>query len=198
SDLWWAEVSDGFLLVNKPWGAWPLERSLEHVQSADLDGDGRDDLLAFDVPQKQWIAFLSRGEGFEPTAWRPPSERTYDLVTTADLDGDQKADLVALSSGTERGDVGLSNGTGGEFHPITFDRPFTSERLVRGDFDGDGRDEVLLWSTTGRFECGQWDDERFAITPYGEVDGAVRFVAVGDFTGAGRDAVAAFLEDGTV
>src|SRR5689334_1024372 len=71
----------------------------QSIASADLNGDGRLDLVVANFPSDTVSVFLSLGHGdFGPPVPYPTAAGPV-VVTTADLDGDGDADLV-IAEGT--------------------------------------------------------------------------------------------------
>jgi hypothetical protein len=129
---------------------------------ADVDGDGRADLVSFDrrPPYRAWVA-LSDGDGFAPNPGAEPwSERFTARVRNllvGDVNGDGHADAVGLRRGrscagascVERpafGDVWVALSDGSRFLPATqwHDRLCMNEYTCRlADIDGDRRADLV-------------------------------------------------------
>ena len=170
------------------------------VVFADVDGDGRLDLLAANFAQANNL-YLNVGEG----RWRPLEN---DPVVTevarttgaafADVDGDGDEDLYLTRGHGERNALyinrgGAQGGTQGTFMAARACDGVTengdSQAAAFGDLDGDGdqdlvvarrfQDDVVYWNDgIGRF----WRDRD---NPLGTAGGASRAVALGDLDGDG-------------
>ncbi|MFB6811286.1 FG-GAP repeat domain-containing protein, partial [Streptomyces sp. NPDC056387] len=112
------------------------------VAVADLDGDGRLDLVTSDFADSTVSVLLNRGGGdFGPrvayaTGVNPTS------VTTADLNGDARADIVT-SDGAGTVSV-LTNHGDGTFGPAAIHPTGTNPSAVTtADLDGDGRLDLV-------------------------------------------------------
>jgi hypothetical protein len=131
------------------------------VQSADVDGDGQDELLArgpggmlvnrFDPDTGQWLTLPGKTPDLsDANGWNNP--QYYRTIQTADIDGDGSAELLGRSSDgmhtwkydpsaaqwTELPQIltSLSDAAGWGF-------PWYYETLQCADIDGDGRAELL-------------------------------------------------------
>ena len=79
-----------------PTSSFNLETS-ELLTVADLDGDGRDDLLFRDANGQLQAALSTPGDGnilLAPSAWSQRSTEGLELLATLDLDGDGRAELA--------------------------------------------------------------------------------------------------------
>ena len=114
---------------------------------ADLDGDGRLDLIVPDVQGNRIRAFLGNGSG----GFRAlPSvstgiARPY-FVIVRDLNADGKADLIVTHDDTNRVAVLLGNGRGGfrRAPSSPFDGRTASWKGDVADLNGDGRPDLAL------------------------------------------------------
>jgi hypothetical protein len=116
--------------------------------AADVDGDGRSDLVVFRTPTGTWLSLLSGQSyvGSNGVAW---GEST-DIPLSGDFDGDGK---------TDRAFYRPSNGT---WYILKSSTNFTTSFVIqwgnstdiplRGDIDGDGRADLVIWRpSTGTF-----------------------------------------------
>ncbi|OJH42272.1 FG-GAP repeat domain-containing protein [Cystobacter ferrugineus] len=129
----------------RPAVALPLGALVEHVESGDVNGDGKPDLVfvAGRESSSGWEArlLIGRGDGtFEP----PVSLATGDLlrqVVLADLDRDGKLDVMALRSGTGVGAEVLMGRGDGTFTPgpeLSLGDNAMTGQLGLADLDQDG------------------------------------------------------------
>ncbi len=137
----------------------PAYNLSSHSWSADVNGDGRTDLIYLSASPYKYMVMLSNGNGFAPAAsWRDyptgaDANSSWSSHWVMDADGDGKADIVYLSVAPNRYMVMKSNGSG-------FDAPVAWADYVAvyawaqfwpRDVNGDGRtDLVYLSSTTPR------------------------------------------------
>lgn len=175
------------------------------IGAADLNGDGRVDLVAGNSSSNDVSVFLGRGDGtFAPETRVPAGPRPIALAVR-DLDGDGRSDLAVGDQGTypdNPGEVTLLRGSGdGTFAPMGH---IEVEGYVLdvaiGDFDADTRGDLALvivglpsLSYSSRSEIalfnglgdGRFGPQRSFVT----ASGTVRLAAA-DFNGSGRDDVA--------
>ena len=125
----------------------------EFAAIGDLDGDGRDDILARHREKKYWVAYLMNG--YQPAQLRRPritQNPLFVLQAFADLTGDGKADPVLRSTASGEwiyyatGDrVGTGRRVTMRLHRglgMTRNRHWVLAAI--GDFDGDGRASPIL------------------------------------------------------
>jgi hypothetical protein len=158
----------------------------------DVDGDGRDDVLAFN--QGRVEVALSTGGAFGPKpTWHSGFPSAAGRWLTGDFDGDGRDDV--LSVGQPAVDVALSSG--GAFAATTrwhdnLARP--GGWLLTGDVDGDGRDDVITANQAAQVDVAlstgtafgtpsRWHDY---FAPSGETP------AVADVDGDGREDLITF------
>jgi uncharacterized protein YkwD len=172
---------------------------LNYSYVGDFNGDGKQDLLAFDAASGSWYVKLSTGNGFSaPQLWNRWSPSVpWTNIFTADLTGNGRTDIVAQDAQTGAWFVGLS--TSSSFATQLWDAWSPSVTWVNvnvGDFDGDGKadlvgqvqqsgDWYVALSTGAGFVTRWWDRWATGI--------AWTNVMVGDLTGNGRDDIIAMV-----
>ncbi|WP_431045598.1 Ig-like domain-containing protein [Roseateles sp. L2-2] len=131
-----------------------LPKLLEVMSIADLNGDGKSDLLQH-LGGTSWQVCLSTGSAFSCSTWTGPDALMSQLVT-GDFNGDGRTDLLKPSSGTAGSLLCLSTGTGFNCQPSTrFPASPTPDvaqfgvtnNFVVADANGDGRDDVVVRGT---------------------------------------------------
>jgi hypothetical protein len=194
------------------WSFCALRQSCE---VADVNGDGRDDLVAFTrgtTSSPQAIVALSNGAGFEPPhLWSSFSCRAGEVCKLADVTGDGAADVVVFSQNAP-GEVWVQPALGvpgptpvysGFGSPQGWATGFCTAGQICavGDVDGDGRADAVAFtrggnarvlvaaSTGGGFTGAQQVNGSFCL------DGQECLVA--DVNGDHRADAIAFTHDGS-
>jgi hypothetical protein len=199
--------ADGTLL---PVTTVPLEPGVEFVDTADLNGDSRPDLVLANDPYDlgigaTWV-ILGRGDGTFLPATRLTTGIAPQAVTVGDFDEDGSLDLATIDVCAGVGDctsgkVWVSPGNGDGTFRTAVGIPAGREPtyLVSGDFDEDGHLDLMVANTIAYYPEGPGDlsflaghgDGTFA--PEQDVTVAVvapHALAVGDFNADGHTDVA--------
>ncbi len=185
---------------------------------ADLDGDGKPDLIVLDdynnaISIYQNIGtngILSAGS-FAPPVILPTTSGNYSPygIAVADLTGDGKLDIIVTENGDNLISVYKNNCTPGSittnsFAPrVDFSTGSQPQRIAVGDLDGDGKPDVVVANT---------GDGTISILQNNSVGGTIGFaprvdiatgggcdaVAVGDLNGDGKPDIVAVNTDGTL
>ena len=186
---------------------WDYPEYYDTIQTSDIDGNGRAELLArgaggievygFDPNTNAWSQLPNGPTWSDAEGWNTP--QYYSTIQTGDLDGDGRAELLA------RADVGIS-AYGLDpfpwnklpFGPIWSDAESWNQvqyysTIQTGDINGDGRAELLGRSADGILvygfdpdtttwvqlpggpawsNLGGWDDPKYYSTiQTGDIDG---------------------------
>ncbi|KQZ68572.1 protein kinase domain-containing protein [Nocardioides sp. Root151] len=171
---------------------------------ADLDGDGRDDLVlatanaeyaeSFDV----WAA-ISTGDGFERLKRLYSGPEVVSHVEPADVDGDGDDDLVLADE--SEGSLAVLESGGGTFTPTDFEQTLTTvDEFMIGDFNGDGADDVLTLDGVDskavvlQRKRGAWDAQVWLTDKSGAfgVGWSQPGAAISDVNGDGKDDLVQF------
>ena len=193
---WLGTATGGF--VNNDANAFAqADTSWTVIGTADLNGDGRDDILWQNDNGflSNWLGTASGGFVVNDANALTQYAPSVHIAGTGDFNGDGRDDLLyRLDSGL----VGIIRGTPNGH----FDEGFDWDTLYRqaqanwqivgtGDFNGDGRDDILWRSDTG--QVSNWlssAQETFIVNDANaliQVPTNWRVVATGDYNGDGRD-----------
>jgi hypothetical protein len=123
----------------------------DQIQYADVNGDGRADLLYFDTGRTNavWVC-LSTGTGFAaPVKWLQHGVSIPAQIQYADVNGDGRADALYFDTFRSNGVwVSLSTGTGFTAPTMWLQHgPSTPEQIRYADVNGDGRADALYFDT---------------------------------------------------
>jgi hypothetical protein len=159
-------LSDGTKFVSspQPWSSF-FCKSNETCEVADVNGDGKADLIAFTLdPSDQTFVGVSNGLTVTgPTApqgtFSPPQQwstffcRSGEVCRVADTNGDGSADIIAFNHGLDGAQavyVAAANSAGfAGFTPAHMASSFfctSTEDCEVGDVDGDGRADVIAFT----------------------------------------------------
>jgi hypothetical protein len=140
------------------WGG-DHEKHYATIHSADINGDGKDELLGravagmeawgFDAASNRWVQGASNGPFPDAIGW--DDAKHYITIHSADLDGDGRHELLGRAvAGME---VWRFDYSSLKWDQVATDGPFPDNigwndkkhyaTIHSGDFDGDGRDELL-------------------------------------------------------
>ena len=157
--------------VNSRWATWNTYPEMK-VLAGDFNGDGKTDVMKFDINQDGskasgglWVG-LSDGSKFNASQW--DAEQPWDTypemkVLAGDLNGDGKTDVMKFdvpSSGIDQLGlwVGISNGR--DFRTTLWSRwdTYTEMKVLAGDFDGDQDMDVMKFDvpSSGINQLGLW------------------------------------------
>ncbi len=121
----------------------------DRALAADLDGDGRDEMLIFRPSNGRWYARqVASGDRFWPRGEEPEFGLYGDVPMVGDVDGDGRDDLAIYRPAEGRWRVESADGS------VLVDRSWGGGADVPmfGDVDGDGLAELVQWRPgTGRW-----------------------------------------------
>ena len=119
------------------------------IAVADLNGDGKPDLILGDGVNGRVTILLGKGDGTfqQPSTVTVGGTSAVGALAVGDFNADKKLDIVAaVSAGPVF--ILLGNGAGTFSTPTQIATNATSPHLLAGDFDGDGKLDLVLRSET--------------------------------------------------
>jgi len=198
----WVGLSDGARFRTYEWADWSTTPDTK-VLAGDFNGDGKTDVMKFDVPASGtvrlglWVG-LSDGTRFVTDRWEAWHNNARMKVLAGDFNGDGRTDVMKFTippSGMSKQDlwVGLSDGSKFNSVPWASWRTAARIKVLAGDFDGDGLTDVMKFDVppTGTARQGLWvglsNGSRFESARWAVWNTSSRIqVLAGDFNGDGR------------
>ena len=188
-------------------------------QVADVNGDGRDDIIGFGagatwvaLGQSDWSLsdyFIASYNFDEDSGWTSQNFFTREV---ADVNGDGRADIVGFTSNGAWVALGQANGTfGTEFHASSYfghSQGWINQNSVTrmlGDVNGDGRADIVGFTSNGAWVAlgqgnGTFGSVFHASGDFGHNLGWDNQNSLprllGDVNGDGRDDIVGFTSNG--
>jgi len=132
----------GFVLASSPGvGSNPFS-----VCAADVNGDGKVDLICAKKLSSTLIVFTNIGSGVFGSGYQVPVGAAPSSVCAADVNGDGKVDLISANTGNGAGNtltVLTNNGSGGfvlASSPVVGSAPVS---VISADVNGDGKPDLI-------------------------------------------------------
>lgn len=187
--------------------------SVSYCDKGDVNGDGKDDIVAFYQAFGYTYVALSNGSSFSSASYLTRSGcASGQACRVGDVNGDGKADAIIFERNNEdpnlHGDVFVQLSNGGFFGSKQkwYDNFCTGgEGCHVGDLNGDGKDDII--SFVGNSQSGSAYGDVYAamsngssfVFAYKRHDNFCTFSTaicdVGDFNGDGRDDIVAFYRN---
>ena len=193
---WWTALArsapTGDYFLSEWWTRWSSDVRWSDVATADVNGDGKSDILGR-ADNGQWWVGVSNGNGFENQSWGSwYNQIPWHDVQMGDIDGDGLGDIVGRS---DDGNWWAAVSTGTSFQNEYWGHwdPQTSWRDVKtADVNGDGRTDLLgRDSDSGDWLAALSNGSSFAQETWGSWTQSASWhdVTIADVNGDGRDDV---------
>jgi hypothetical protein len=148
----WVGLSDGGRFDTTRWATWHTSKDIK-VLAGDFNGDGRTDVMKFDVPASGtapaglWVG-LSDGGRFDTTRWGIWDTSKDIKVLAGDFNGDGMIDVMKFdvpASGMAPMDLQVGLSTGYSFGKSRWGNWWTWKEIevLAGDFNGDRKTDVM-------------------------------------------------------
>ena len=189
---------------------FPIDNGIEMLHSADLDGDGLNDLIVVNNSRSK-ITLLYNQTGKTNVVNHtgddtkrelnelPPdarfriesisSEKRISSLVVADLNGDGRPDIAYYGGDPKELVVLYNQGTNGWSTPKHWaidDGQLTPNALVAGDLNGDGRTDLVLLGDPQIYLFAQKEDHTLGEPEKIPYSGSVKAIEVHDIDGDGR------------
>jgi protein kinase-like protein/phospholipase A2-like protein/VCBS repeat protein len=204
----WVGLSDGTKFDTTRWATLYTGPRMK-VLAGDFNGDGRTDVMQFDVAKKGTSQVgmrigVSDGTKFNIASWGTWNASSQMEVLAGDFNGDSRTDVLNIDvpdSGTSQSGlwVGLSDGTKFDIARWATWGANSRIKVLAGDFNGDGRTDVMRFDVPerGTSQQGLWvglsDGTKFNTARWATWDTNSQMkVLAGDFNGDGRTDVMRF------
>jgi hypothetical protein len=114
------------------------------VAAADLNGDGKNDLISANRGENTLTVLTNRGgiSGFDVSS-SPIVGNNPSSVIAKDINGDGKPDLISADSGQNTLSILINNGTGGFAPAYSLVVTNNPETVISADMDGDGSADLI-------------------------------------------------------
>lgn len=167
---------------------FPSAANIGYMEAADLNADGKLDIVAADFNTRSLIVYLGKGDGAFDWHSSFPLAEPPTFLMVKDLDGDAKIDIIASSYGFDSIWVLFGKGET-QFEPaVSFLSGTYPVAFAVADFNGDRKLDLAAAHSFNESVSilrakGNREFERSA--PY-TVGGKASFVAAADFDGDGK------------
>jgi hypothetical protein len=167
--------------------------SAASILIADIDGDGKNDVIFACRDDCQSRVFLNHSLNGEGKPWGP-SKASIRAVAVADLNGDGHPDIAACPEGLGCF-VYFNDGKGNFGSGVLFQKPQALPySMSSADLNGDGRPDLIVGyeDAPGVIYYNNGTGRTFDAHPFGDGKGTIYGMAAADLNGDGRlDLVAA-------
>jgi hypothetical protein len=142
------EADTGQVLFQKV--EYNLSTNLRGLTTADLDGDGDNDIIVSKSSNSQISVHLNDGAGSFSSGTDYSVGSSPSAISVADLDNDGDIDVTVTYSSGNNVSVLLNNGNGTFGSAVNYTAAFSIEDVTHEDVNGDGYLDILL----ARYQLG--------------------------------------------
>ena len=199
----WVGLSNGSgFSTPASWSSNPIIAGATRYFLADVNGDGRADIVAYFASTGTWYVGLSSGSGFwPPVSWASNEGSGSSNQFLADVDGDGRADVVTFNASSGNWYVDTSSGSGFWGPPSLWisGNGVGSSTQVVGDFNGDGKADAGVYvASTGDWYVGLSTGTYFGYPGQWSVGHGMNSnqQLVGDVDGDGKADIGYFYNNG--
>jgi hypothetical protein len=121
----------------------PAGTEPKSVETADLNHDGKLDLVVANDNDHTVVIYLGKGDGNFTIAKTISVDRDPASVAIGDLNGDGKPDIVVANTTDDDIQVMLGKGTGNFLSPVEYDAGDSPASVSLADLNGDGKLDVI-------------------------------------------------------
>jgi hypothetical protein len=165
----------------------PFVNSLP-VTLADVNGDGKPDMLLGNVTDSSVSVLLNNGDGTFGSPVSYNVDNNPQQVVVADFNGDGRPDVATVNSADVSVLLANSNGTFQGTVPLSLNAGAQGVRVVEGDLSGDGIPDLVATTNGGGFSVyiGVGKGQFLPAVFYPGGGGPSAGIALADLTGDGR------------
>ncbi len=135
-----------------PGGTYPAGASPSAIQTGDLNGDGRLDIVVEDVVSNSVYVLLGAAGGqftaLPAVATGPFAFGGGGSLALVDLNGDKRLDLIVGNTGARSLSIALGKGDGTFSPAASLPLDSNGSSFAAGDFNGDGKPDLAVVSNT--------------------------------------------------
>ena len=123
---------------------WPVGSQPRSVAIADVNHDGKPDVVVANAASNNVSVLLGNGDGSFQNQLTFAAGANPFAVAVADVNGDGKPDLIVADNGSNSVSVLLGNGNGTFQNPMTFATGAGPRAVAVADVNGDGKPDLIV------------------------------------------------------
>ena len=178
--------------------AYGVVSNAQGITIADVDGDGKPDLLVTNGFSSTFTVLLGRGDGTFTTGNSYATQAAPSAIAVADFNGDGKRDVVVANSQSGTLSVFLGNGNGTFGTPTIVPVDVGLLSVIAADFNGDGRPDLAVATTSGIYALAGLGNGTFAHPAWLNFGASPASLVAVDLDGDGRlDLIFTYYDGGS-